>query len=444
MSAGRWEDEILDAELGAGVSRGANRVAHILLLAVAGFFITALLWAHNATLDEITRGEGKIVPSGQTKIVQHFEGGIVTEILVEEGQVVEDGTPLMRIENRQADAELAEKTKQYRNLLAKAARLEAEVAGASQINFPEEVVRLAPSVAVNEQNLFERRQTQLSQQVQILREQRNQKIQELRELEAKVGQTQSSLKLKRQEKEIMEPLLAQGAISQVELLRAEQEVLTLETELEGIELAIPRTRIAVSEANQRIEEKTSTFIAEAQQELNETRVAAAGIEEEIVALRDREQRTEVRSPVSGSVNKMLINTIGGVVKPGDPILEIVPLGDKLIVEAKIRPSDRAQLYQGLPATVKVSAYDFSVYGGLEAVLLDISADTIVDEEGESYYRIRLRTDKNNLRNPKKPDEELPIIPGMTATVDILTGEKTVLQYLLKPIIKAKQNALTER
>ncbi len=447
MASGRWEDEILDAEMGAGVSRGANNVAHILLLAVAGFFVTFLLWAYNATLDEVTRGEGKIVPSGQTKVVQHFEGGIIRDILVEEGQLVTAGSVLMRIENIQSDAELAEKSKQYRVELARAARLAAETTNAPSIVFPEEVLASAPSVAVNEQTLFERRQLQLRQQVQILRDQRSQKLQELRELRAKVGQIEDRKRLAEEEFEVQRTVFQQGAISQVEYIRAQQVVQELQIELDNVKLAIPRTQIGVNEADRRIEEKTSTFYAEAQQELNETRVKAAGIEEEIRALTDRDLRSEVRSPVDGSVNKLLINTIGGVVRPGDPILEIVPVGDKLIVEAKIRPADRAQLYETLPATVKVSAYDFSVYGGLEAVLFNISADTIVDEEGESYYRIRLRTDKNFLPNPKaktKDEEQLPIIPGMTATVDILTGEKTVLEYLMKPILKAKDRAFTER
>lgn len=431
MTTGRWDEEFDDAEFATGVGRGASGIAHMILFGVAGFFIVFLLWAHHATLDEVTRGDGKIVPFGQTKIVQHFEGGIVTDILIEEGQIVDANEVLMRVENQDFESDRADKQQQYFNLLAKGARLESETRGLERIRFPETLQEKAPAVARNEEILFERRQLQLNQQTQILSDQRNQKIAELRELEAKVGQLGRQLELSKQEEAILEPLVRQGAASQVELLRIRREIQDLESQVQGVELAIPRTRSSVSEADRRIDEKTASFVAEAQQELNEVRVQAAAIQEEIRAAVDRQQRSEVRSPVRGTVNKMLINTIGGVVKAGDPILEIVPLGDKLIVEAKVRPSDRAALKEGLPATVKISAYDFTTHGGLDAVLFDISADTIVDEEGESFYRIRLRTDQNNL------GEDKPIIPGMTATVDILTGGKTVLQYLLKPIIKSK-------
>ncbi len=438
MTTGRWEDEIADIEDGRGPGRGASRVAHVMLFAVAAFFVTFLLWAHNATLEEVTRGEGKIVPSGQTKTVQHFEGGIITEILIEEGQIVEDGQVLMRVENRSAEAQLSEKLKLYRNLRAKATRLAAETQMADSLDFPDELRQSSPEVVRNEQLLFDSRRQQLQQQISILEDQRIQKSQELQELTAKVAQAQEALRLAKQEEELTRPLVEQGASSRIDLIRIEQKLQELRSEIESVQLAIPRTRSAISEAERRIQEKRTTFRTEAQQELNEVRVEAERVKEEIEAGVDRAERTEVRSPVRGTVNKIVINTLGGVVQPGDPVAEIVPLGDSLVVEARIKPSDRAQLYRGLPATVKVSAYDFSIYGGLDAELIDISADTLVDEEGESYYRIRLRTHETSL------GEDKPIIPGMTATVDILTGEKTVLQYLLKPIIKAKQNALREK
>lgn len=438
MTTGRWEDEIADIEDGRGPGRGASRVAHVMLFAIVAFFVTFLLWAHNATLDEVTRGEGKIVPSGQTKTVQHFEGGIVTDILVEEGAVVNEGDVLMRVENRSAEAQLSEKLKLYRNLRAKAARLAAESQLADSLSFPEELRRTSPEVVRNEQLLFESRRRQLDQQINILEDQRTQKRQELSELTAKVEQAREALSLAQQEEELIRPLVEQGASSRIDLLRIEQKMQELRSEIESVQLALPRTRSAISEAERRIEEKRTTFMTEAQQELNEVQVEAERTREEIEAGVDRAERTEVRTPVRGTVNKLVINTIGGVVRPGDPIAEVVPLGDSLVVEARIKPSDRAALYQGLPATVKVSAYDYSIYGGLKAELIDISADTLVDEEGESYYRIRLRTHETKL------GEDKPIIPGMTATVDILTGEKTVLQYLLKPIIKAKQNALREK
>jgi len=434
---GSWDDDIFNDDTRKGM-RGASRVAHIMLVTIVLFFVAFLTWAYNATLDEVTRGEGRIIPSSQTQTVQHLEGGIISEILVREGRIVDQGQPLMRIENKTADAELAEKSKQYVNLLATGARLEAEAAGADTVRFPSEVTDQAPELAIAEQRLFERRRDQLRQQVQILQDQRAQKRQELQEMTGKRGQVQKQLDLAQEELAILKPLVDQGVSPRIDLIRLQQKIEDLNAEIETATLAAPRIRSAVSEAQRRIEEKSASFQTEAQQELNVTRVEASRLAEDISAGVDRATRTEVRSPVKGTVNKILINTIGGVVRPGDDLFEIVPLEDALLVEARIKPSDRAQLYPGLKAVVKLSAYDFSVWGGLDAELVDISADTITDEQGETFYRIRLRTDETSL------GEDKPIIPGMTGAVDILTGEKTVLQYLLKPILKAQQNALRER
>lgn len=434
---GSWDDDIFEDDHRKG-AKGASRVAHVMLVTIVLFFVAFIGWSYNATLDEVTRGEGRIIPSSQTQIVQHLEGGIVSEILVREGRIVEQGQPLMRIENKTAEAELAEKSKQYVNLLATAARLEAEAANADTITFPSDVTTRAPELAVAEQRLFERRRDQLLQQIQILQDQRAQKRQELQEVNGTRTQVQKQLKLAEDELALLQPLVNQGVSPRIDLIRLQQKIEDLNAQIETAGLAAPRIRSSVSEAQRRIDEKYSSFQTEAQQELNVTRVEASRLAEDISAGVDRATRTEVRSPVKGTVNKVLINTIGGVVRPGDNLIEIVPLEDALLVEARIKPSDRAQLFPGLKAVVKLSAYDFSIWGGLDAELIDISADTITDEQGETFYRIRLRTDETNL------GEDKPIIPGMTASVDILTGEKTVLQYMLKPILKAQQNALRER
>ncbi|WP_425403260.1 HlyD family type I secretion periplasmic adaptor subunit [Hwanghaeella sp.] len=434
---GSWDDDIFEDEGRKGV-KSASRVAHIMLFTIVLFFVAFITWAYNATLDEVTRGEGRIIPSSQTQIVQHLEGGIVSEILVREGQIVLQGDPLMRIENRVAEADLAEKRKQYVNLLATAARLEAEAAGAESIEFPPDVMTRAPELATAEQRLFERRTDQLEQQVQILQEQTAQKRQELQEISSRRRQAENQLALADEEYKLLKPLVDQGVSAKIDLIRLQQKMEDLRSEVQTAKLAVPRLQSALNEARRRIEEKNSSFRTEAQQELNNTRVEASRLYEEISAGIDRATRTEVRSPVKGTVNKLLINTIGGVVRPGDDLVEIVPLEDALLVEARIKPSDRAQLFPGLKAVVKLTAYDFSIWGGLDAELIDISADTITDEQGETFYRIRLRTDETSLA----PDK--PITTGMTASVDILTGEKTVLQYLLKPILKAQQNALRER
>lgn len=333
---------------------------------------------------------------------------------------------------------MAEKRKQYVNLLATAARLEAEATGSETIEFPQDVMTRAPELATAEQRLFERRKNQLAQQIQILREQSAQKRQELQEISSRRKQAENQLALSQEEFELLKPLVDQGVSAKIDLIRLQQKMEDLRSQVQTAKNAVPRLQSALNEARQRIDEKTSSFRTEAQQELNNTRVEASRLYEDISAGIDRATRTEVRSPVKGTVNKLLINTIGGVVRPGDELLEIVPLEDALLVEARIKPSDRAQLFPGLKAVVKLTAYDFSIWGGLDAELIDISADTITDEQGETFYRIRLRTDETSLG----PDK--PITTGMTASVDILTGEKTVLQYLLKPILKAQQNALRER
>ena len=438
MSAGNWDHGIFEAESNSGSGRSARFWAQVMLFLIAAFFVTALLWAQGAVLDEVTRGEGKVIPSGQTKIVQHFEGGIVAEIAVQEGQIVEAGDVIMRVENRLATAELAEKTKQYRSLLAQASRLQAEATGASEIAFPEEVLEHASDRARDQNDVFQTNLTELRGKIKIRETQRVQALQELRQKTAQVTQIENQLEIARQELDLVQPLVAAGAASQQELLTARKTVVQLEAELEDVQLSIPRIRSQIQEATSTIEQELSAFRAKAQQDLSQIRIDAERLREELTAGQDRARRTDIRSPVRGTVNKILINTIGGVVKPGDPVAEIVPLEDSLLVEARIKPADRAQLYPGLKAVVKVSAYDFSIYGGLDAELVDISADTILDEEGKPYYRVRLSTKETSL------GEDKPIIPGMTATVDIITGEKTVLQYLLKPIIKARENALNER
>ncbi len=437
MAGSTWEDELSSTEAREGVA-GASRVAHIMLITIVMFFVCFIAWAYNATLEEVTRGEGRIIASSQTQVVQHLEGGILQDLLVREGQIVEKNQVLMRIENKIAEAELAEKRKRYISLLATAARLRAETTGSDTIEYPKIVLDRAPDVAASERQLFLRRQEQLEQQIQILRDQKRQKVQELQELLGRTDSLKRQLLIAQEEIELIEPLVQSGASSRLDLIRARQKIEDLESQIGATQLSVPRTRTAISEADRRIEEKQFSFRAEGQQELNTAVAEANRLEEEITAGVDRVTRTEIRSPVRGTVNKVLLNTIGGVVRPGDDLVEIVPLGDALLVEARIRPADRAQLWPGLPAVVKLSAYDYSIYGGLDAQLIDISADTITDEQGETFYRIRLRTDQTSL------GEDKPIIPGMTASVDILTGEKTVLQYLMKPILKAKQNALRER
>ena len=395
-------------------------------------------WANGAELDQVTRGEGKIIPSSQIQIVQHLEGGIVSDIRVAEGDIVEKDQVIVRMENTFAETEAREtRLKQYK-LLGVLARLQAEFDGTIVINFPDEVAANAPEVVQDERQLFGVRQSQLEQQIEILRDQAAQKRLELNERTGRLAELERARELKQEEHDLVAPLVEQNVIPRLDLIRIRQEIQEFATQIAGIKITNPRIESSVREAERRIEEKRSSFRAEVQQKLGETRAELSGVVEKLRAEADRVTRTDIRSPVRGTVNKLLVNTIGGVVQPGQDLVEIVPLEDKLLVEAQIRPSDRAELHPGLEAIVKVTAYDFAIHGGLKASLIDISADTIKDEQGESFFRIRLRTERSDLGADK------PIVPGMTATVDILTGKRTVLDYIMKPILKARQTALTER
>jgi adhesin transport system membrane fusion protein len=296
-------------------------------------------------------------------------------------------------------------------------------------------------VAVNERKLFNARRADLKSQLGILRKQVDQRKQELTELRGQLKQNRSGLVLLVEELEITEPLVQTGVVPKINLLRLRREVNDLEGLIKGTLLAVPRAKSAVQEATRRIEERYLNFRSEALRELNAQKGEFAQVEQSIMAAKDRVVRTDLRSPVRGIVKQLNISTIGGVVMPGMNLMEVVPLDDTLLVEARVLPADVAFLQPGQVATVKLTAYDFSIYGGLDAKLERISADTIVDERGDSYYQIIVRTDKSELVHR---GNVLPIIPGMVASVDILTGRKTVLDYLLKPILKAKNRALTER
>ncbi len=419
---------------------GPRGFTHLLLLIIVAFFALFFTWASWATLDEVTRGEGKVIPSSQVQVVQNLEGGIVAAIQAHEGDVVEQGQTLLRIDNVRAASDLRENRQRYLALLGALARLHAEVDDAA-ISFPPEVVADAPEVAANEHNLYDARRQDLQSELAILRSQAEQREQELTELRTHIDQLTRSLELAQQELDITAPLAANRVVSKVDFLRLQRQVNDLEGELESARLAVPRVELAAGEAHRRIDERQLKFRADAQRELNTTQAEATPLAEVITAAADRVQRTEVRSPVRGTIKRLLVNTVGGVIQPGQNLVEIVPLEDNLLIEAKVRPADIGFLHPGQAAMVKVTAYDFSIYGGLKGVVEDISADTIADDKGESFYRVRVRTRDTALEKAGQP---LPITPGMTTQVDILTGQKTVMDYLLKPILKAKQRALRER
>ncbi len=436
-----WEDADYMPELHGATRRGAGLFAHLLLIVVAVFFVTFIYWAKHAPLEEVTRGDGTVIPSGQVQVVQNLEGGIVAAINIREGDLVEKGQVLLKIENVVAASDYRGSRARYLGLSAVAARLEAEVTGAESITFPDEVVEAVPEFAARERALFAARRQGLKSELVILRQQRQQRKQELLELRSRLNKLTQGHQLALEELQMTEPMARSGIVPQIDVLRLKREVNNLEGDAETTRLAIPRVQSALSEASRRVQERVERARSEALQELNKTRADLATISEVVTAEKDRVGRTDVRSPTRGTVKQIFVNTIGGVIRPGQDLVEIVPIEDTLLIEAKIRPSDVAFLRPGLDAMVKITAYDFSIYGGLPATLEEISADTIIDENGDKFYRIRLRTERNSLGTEAEP---LPIIAGMTASVDILTGEKTVLDYILKPILKAKAVALRER
>lgn len=414
--------------------------ARVIIWVMVLFIVIAIIWAALAKLDEVTRGSGKVIPSSQVQVIQNLEGGIVSELSVREGQVVNKGDVLLRIDDTRFMSSLRENSQHFYSLKAKAARLRAE---AEDVPFatPEDVMREQPELVEQEKLLYESRQKELAATKAILKQQITQRRQDIAGLESRLGQNRRSHELLERELAMTRPLVSQGVMSEVELLRLERQANELQGDIKTTEISIVGEQAKLEEAVQKLEEANINFSNLARAELNEIDAELRRIGETSLALEDRVQRTAVKSPVHGTVKQLFVNTIGGVVQPGSNLVEIVPLEDNLLVEAKIRPSDIAFLRPGLKAIVKVTAYDFSIYGGLEAKLEHISADTITDDEGNSFYLVRVRTDRNQLDTPKGP---LPIIPGMLTEVDVLTGEKTVLAYLLKPILRARERAMRER
>ncbi|WP_085717756.1 HlyD family type I secretion periplasmic adaptor subunit [Pseudomonas sp. B28(2017)] len=428
-------------EVNKALIEDAPRVVRLTIWAIIAFFVFLMLWANFAVIDEVTKGDGKAIPSSKIQKIQNLEGGIVSELFVKEGQIVEAGAPLIRLDDTRFASNVGETEADRLSMLLRVERLSAEVDD-RPLNFPEDVLKAVPGQAKSEESLYISRRQQLHDEIGGLQEQLIQRQQELREFTSKQAQYRQQLGFQRQEINMSEPLVAQGAVSPVEVLRLRRAEAETRGQLDATTLAIPRAESAIKEVQRKIDETRGKFRSDALTQLNEARTDLNKAEATGKALEDRVSRTLVTSPVRGIVNKLLVNTIGGVIQPGSDLVEIVPLDDTLLVEAKIRPQDIAFLHPGQEATVKFTAYDYTIYGGLKARLEQIGADTITDEDKKTtYYVIKLRTDRSHLGTDEKP---LLIIPGMVASVDIITGKKTVLSYLLKPIIRARAEALHER
>lgn len=438
--AGRYAevDDDFDANADWAIAEQTPRGARLLVwISVAAVF-TLLIWAHFAVLDEVTRGEGKVIPSRQVQVLQSMDGGIVSEILVKEGQTVKIGDLMLKVDPTRMVSSLRENRSQYLSLLAKGARLRALAEG-SRFLPPADVTAEAPEVVEQERALYESRRAELDATLGVARQQSSQRSQELISVRAKREQASQSFNLTARELEMTRPLAKSGAISDVELLRLERDVARYRGERDSANSDIPRLESAIAEATRKIQEIELTFRNIARSELSETNAKLNALLEGSSALEDRVKQTEIRSPVNGTIKQLKVNTVGGVVQPGKDVVEVVPSDDALLLEARVFPRDIAFLHPGQKALVKFTAYDFATYGGLEATLEHISADTVVDDKGNAFFLVRVRTLSSSIG-----DQKFPIIPGMVAEVDILTGKKSVLAYLMRPILRAKAKAMTER
>lgn len=408
-----------------------------ILWLVTVLLVWLIIWANVAQVDEITRGDGKVIPSGQLQKVQNLEGGIIKKIMVAEGDIVSQGQPLLHIDNTKFTSSFEESMVQLNELEAKSLRLKAEAEQIDLIIPPDDKSPLAQQ----QKSLFESHKQQLNAQLTVLKEQLIQKENELADAKQKYMFLLESYKLIEKEIAISVPLVEKRVISEVEFLKLQRDARKELEELNNIKTSIPTIESKIKETQNKINEVSYEFQSKAKKELNEVLSEILRLKKSQTFLEDQVSRTIVTSPVDGTVNQIFVNTVGGVVRPGMDLLEIVPSKDILLIEVKIKPSDIAFLFPGQKAMVKFSAYDFAIYGGLEGEVSHISADTITSEEGVSYYLVRIRTKKAYLESR---NTVLEVIPGMTASVDILTGKKTVMDYLLKPIFKAKNNALSER
>lgn len=426
-----------------------NSVSKIIFILITGIFLILLLWASLAEIDELARGNGKVIPTDKIQTVQSLDGGIISEIFVKEGDTVKFDDPLMKIDTTRFQATLEESRQEYLSLLALKTRLEIESTidiekELPELQFDEKVMNDSSKYYINEKLLLENRFRELKSSINVLQSQENQKIQELKEIESTIKKLNDSLGFIEEQRKTIRKLVERGIKSNFDLLNIEKEYNQTKGDLQTAKLSISRSNYAIIEARNRIQERLNTFKSEASNELQKTVSQINRFEARLIGDKDKVDKTTITSPVDGIIKQLNFNTIGGVVQSGVDLIEIVPLSDALVVEAKIDPKDIAFINPSQKAIIKITAYDFSIYGGLDGKIVEISADTIVDKdskEGKSYYRVLVKTDKNYLERKGK---KLPIIPGMIATVDIVTGKKTILDFILKPILKVKQESLHER
>ena len=414
--------------------------AVLLLYAIAALFVLLIAWAAFAEIATVTRGQGKVIPSRQLQVIESYEGGIVRVIAVQEGDVVEPDQLLMDLDPTLVLSEFDRSSQQYYALRARIVRLSAEVRGEAP-SFDDELRAHAPDVIAVEEALFEGRTASREAELRVLERKLFQRRQELREARSRAATLESSLTLLARELEITEPLVRQQLEPMKSLLELQRRQNELSGQLATETLAIARLEAAIAEVEEQRVAYLSNLRREALSELSQFTASLSELQPALPAMRTRVERTEIRSPVRGVVNRVLLTTVGGVAKPGEPLLEIVPMDDTLLVEAMVSTKDIAFLRPGDPARVRLTAYDFARYGSLDAHLVNIGADAIEDRQsGQLHYVMRVRTQGTFEDVDGRP---LPVIPGMMAEVDILTGQRTILDYFIKPMIKVREKAFRE-
>lgn len=408
-----------------------------LLYSVVLVIFILVVWAYFAQIDEVAKGDGKVIPSQQLQVLQSYDGGIVQDILVREGERVSKGQVLLRVDPTRYISSLEENTTQFAALAAKVQRLSALTQG-TQLRFGKKLLSQAPVIVENERKLYNSNLAELDEVAAGSDTRIMQRRQDVEEERASLSQYEDVLTLSEKELAVTKPLLASGAVSEIEVLRLERQIVELKANIKKSKVAIARGLNAIEEEVIKKEESRLRLINRWSQELTEATGEMATLQQSQTSLEDVVSQAELKSPINGTVQRMLFNTVGGVITPGSAVVELVPQDDQLIVEAKVLPKDIAFIREGQSAILKFSAYDYTIYGGMSAEVKHISADAITNEKDETYYLVRLET-KEHIGNA-----ELDIIPGMIVQVDILTGKKTVLNYILSPLFNVTSSALRER
>ena len=430
----------------------------LIIWSMGGLVLCFLIWAYFSELDQVTSGMGKVIPSSQIQVVQSVDGGVLEKWYVQEGMQVTKGQPIASIDDTRFRSDFAEQKQQVDSLRANIIRLRAELTSVLvgdsndwkqqiQINkqmlvYPEDLNISAPLMVAEQQEEYSGRLDNLINQLAIQEQKIQQREQEIAELTSKISTLNISYGLAKKELDVTRPLAEKEIVSKIELFQIERSVNELSGQLNAMRLLTPQLSSALQESILNRRETALVYRSELRAQLNEMQNRLSRINESQVSAQDKLTKALILSPVIGTIKTIHINTLGGVVKPGETLAEIVPTEDKLMVEARIRPQDIGFIYPGLPAVVKITAYDFTRYGGLTGKVEHISADTTVDEEGNSFYLIRVRTDASSIKN--KYNEDMPIIPGMMTNVDVITGKRTILDYILNPILRANELALREK